>query len=300
MVDWLGHGGLQRKLFFSAGVLCIHRLMGVRPDFVAVIGVLYSFWALYANDYLWDCRSEGDMLNNPARTAFYAENFATVRGLLVGGGVALAAVLLAGLACGRIGAGCLLPLAAMWTITLTYPMKLLPGSKPLKAIPGVKLLQLGVWYAMVPLLTAQVGGLALHANVFLLALAFGTWAMTAANVSDIHDIDGDRSEGIITLPVLWGSTAAWALSLAGSVATSALLWSVSPGVASGITAVILVGMTVSVLPHLPRRLHQGGSKYGSGPSSASVERAPEAPEVRAAGLLTPLPPLCWLENSIHR
>ena len=247
----MGHGGLQRTFCFAASVLSNYRLLGIQPDITTIGGTIVFLWSTYAYDYLLDCRSEGDMKNNPERSKFYSKNYSLILSLIVTGGIACMVAVLACLYNGRIGGGCLLTVASMAAIAITYPLKLLPGGKPLKAIPGMKLFQIGSFYALVSMLMAQVAGMALGMNVLHLALAFGTWAMSAANVSDIHDIEGDRAEGIVTLPVLWGAQAAWVASLAGSIAASLLLWMVSPSAASAVTGAMLVGMTASIWPHLP-------------------------------------------------
>ena len=80
-------------------------------------------------------------------------------------------------------------------------------------------------------------------------------------MNDIPDIEGDRPEGIITLPVLLGAHAAWAVSLAGSVAAALLPLQARP---TAITGVILIGMTASVWPYLPQQ-----SSSSSGDLSSS-------------------------------
>ena len=194
------------------------------------------------------------MINQPARSAFLSKHYALFKGLLVSGGMAFIAALMAGIASGRIGADCLSTVTCILSIVVAYPLKMLPGRKTLKSIPGVKLLMIGTCFALTVVLTAQIsgGGAAVMldtARVVKLALAFGLWGSSSANLSDVHDIEGDKAEGVTTLAVLLGPGWAWALSLAMSMAAAAALLGLD-SVGAGITGMIWVAMAACWTPEV--------------------------------------------------
>ena len=148
---------------------------------------------------------------------------------MLAGGAAFLATLVAALASGRIGPECLGTISSIVAISIAYPMKLLPGGKAVKSIPGAKLLMIGASFTLVVSLLAQfaaapaIGVTRNSAQVLQLGVAVGMFVCSCANLSDIEDMEGDRAEGVNTLAVVLGAEAAKAVSVALSMVAAALL-----------------------------------------------------------------------------
>ena len=118
-------------------------------------------------------RSESNLRNHPARSAFLSKYHAVFSNLLKAGGVAFVAATAMGFATGSLDLCCLATSASIVAIVVTYPLKLIPGGKALKSIPGVKLLHIGGCAALLVILIAQAGGAEVTSRVIQLALALG-------------------------------------------------------------------------------------------------------------------------------
>ena len=191
-------------------------------------------------------RSESDLRNHPARSAFLSKHHAIFSNLICAGGVAfVVATAVMGFSTGSLDLCCLATIAIIVAIIVTYPLKLLPGSKALKSIPGVKLLQIGGCTALLVILIAQAGGVEVTSRVMQLALALGCFNASTGNLRDVRDdIEGDKHDGIKTLAVLLGPRLAWALSVTLSLTSVALLLSLQSSGAS-VTAAFWVYMALT-------------------------------------------------------
>ena len=187
------------------------------------------------------------MQNQPGRASYLSKNYNIFMGLLVSGGLAFVGALVAGLTTGIVPSQSLVTVAAIVAIVVTYPMKLLPGKKALKSIPGIKLILIGACFFLTVVLAAQVGGAEIGSNVMKLALALGFYTASSANLCDIPDLEGDRAEGITTLAVLLGAKGAWVLSVALTIAGALMLFSMSSAGAA-VTGAIWIALAMTWTP----------------------------------------------------
>ncbi|WP_158633002.1 UbiA family prenyltransferase [Dulcicalothrix desertica] len=143
---------------------------------------------------------------------------------------------------------------------LGYTLKFLPEGKSPKQLPGVKAFYVGtlwtVLVAWIPL--AAVGG-AWTQKAVLLALACFCFIASSSNLNDIHDIEGDKLVGTMTLAVLVGAKNAKIISLilailGGSI--SVLIGSI-PFVIVATYVVIIVTTYNSEIKTIEKRIPHG-------------------------------------------
>lgn len=247
--DWLLYSSAILGATGCSTILAINQLLGLPFNGAVLSSAFFMYWASVLFDHLKDCRSESDMKNHPLRSAFLIKNHGILSGLLKAGTAAFVASLTS------LEPLSLLPIAYIVLVCITYPLKLLPGKKALKSIPGVKLFQVGSCHAaaivLFPIL-ASGGSLLGDPRIAQLALALFFFGVSNNNLNDIKDIDGDRIEGIRTLAVALGASGAYCFSLLSAATAAALLFSLqTPG--TSVAAALWLSQVLMWDPAKPSR-----------------------------------------------
>ncbi|WP_226996604.1 UbiA family prenyltransferase [Thermococcus sp. 5-4] len=201
---------ISTSVFLAAsGVfkLCLSFLLyGVAPRWNLLAATFLLVFSVYGINKLTDIKE--DEVNNPERVGYVkrvakALKYAVVLSLVL-------AVLLSALTSPLAVLVVLFPIVA----GALYSIRLLPGYPRLKDITGVKNLIIAVTWAngtaFLPYLVA--GGVALQ-KVALIYYFFFMKSMINTILFDVRDIEGDRINGIQTIPVKLGLEKSRALLL---------------------------------------------------------------------------------------
>ncbi len=179
------------KLYFS------FLLYGTEPTWNLLAATFFIVFTVYGLNKLTDLREDG--INNPERVRYvirlekvlkYGVMISLVLALILGALSGIRAVLVL-----------IFPMVA----GVLYSIRLLPGRPRLKDVTGVKnLIIASTWAngtAFLPYITT--GGM-LSLKVFLVYYFFFTKSMINTMLFDVRDIEGDRINGVKTIPVTLG------------------------------------------------------------------------------------------------
>lgn len=189
----------------------------------AVVLPILSMFAVYTFDKVLGYDPVSDPENDPERSAFIARRG---RPLLAGAVVGLvAACVVAARVSWLAVALVLLPIG----VGIAYGFKLLPAGfryRRLKDITGVKSLAVALaWGACCGLLPATLLGAPWDRAVWLLAAWTGMRLLINTVFFDLGDLEGDRAEGTVTIPVALGFGRTRALL----VALAVFAWAAATG-----------------------------------------------------------------------
>jgi 4-hydroxybenzoate polyprenyltransferase len=179
--------------FFKATIIYI--MLGMQPDFRICTAVFLLVYSIYSLDKLTDSRE--DVVNMPERAGFIRRHrkiiFAT----------SIASYLLSALLVLLVKPWALpimlMPIAA----NAAYGSRISPHIPRLKDIPVMKnLLVAFIWASLITVLAAW-------GETDLLGVAFVSYFLLAKSfintvLYDVRDIEGDRENGVRTIPVLVG------------------------------------------------------------------------------------------------
>jgi 4-hydroxybenzoate polyprenyltransferase len=185
---------VHSNLFISAAAtgvaLSTMLLAGLSPDPIALFIVFAATLFVYSLNRITDL--DEDRTNVPNRADF-TERYG--RPILVAGVTLYLAAIGAAFALGLPGAPFLvLPAAAAALYSLFRVKRLLL----------VKNLIVGISWGIIPLGVAVYYGIGLTPEIAVLSAFFTVMLTVAAAVFDIKDIEGDRAEGIRTVPIAFG------------------------------------------------------------------------------------------------
>jgi 4-hydroxybenzoate polyprenyltransferase len=179
--------------FFKAAIIYI--ILGLQPDFRICTAVFLLVFSIYSLDKLTD--SKEDSTNMPERGAFIKRHGRTIYI------ASFASYLLSALIVLLIKPWALpimlLPMAA----NAAYGSRILPHLPRLKDIPVMKnLLVAFIWASLITVLVAW-------GETDLLGIAFISYFLLAKSfintvLYDVRDLEGDRENGVRTIPVLMG------------------------------------------------------------------------------------------------
>ena len=201
---------ISTSLFLAAsGVFKLYlsfMLYGTAPRWNLLAATFFLVFAVYGANKLTDIKE--DEINNPERVR-YVKRVARVLKY----GVVLSFVL--SLLLGALaGLGAVLVLSFPIVAGILYSVRLVPGYPRLKDITGVKNLIIATTWAngtaFLPYIAA--GGIE-PAKVFLVYYFFFMKSMINTMLFDVRDIEGDRINGIKTVPVKLGLEKSRALLL---------------------------------------------------------------------------------------
>jgi 4-hydroxybenzoate polyprenyltransferase len=239
------HASVLDAIVAAAKVLTVTLLLDIAATPAIAVGALTAF-GIYASNKLVD---DEDAVNAPDRARFVDRyrremTVATAAAIVLGlalaataGPVALALTLLPGVA------------------AVAYSVSLPVTDRRLKDVLGVSTLLVSVAWALptvaLPIVWANgtftsTAGVAFTFYVAQTAVAF--------EVRNVRDIDGDRAEGVDTVPVVFGVPATrrllYALDASAialyAAATAAGVLPVPVGVVFGVATVVSIGVTASV------------------------------------------------------
>jgi 4-hydroxybenzoate polyprenyltransferase len=236
-VAFLVHSNLFISIAATSVALSTMLLAGISPDFLPLFIVFAATLFVYSLNRITDI--EEDKQNVPTRAAF-TERYG--RALLVAG-TALYVIAIAGaIALGLPGAPfLLLPLVAAASYSLFRVKQLLL----------VKNLIVGVSWGIIPLGVGVYHGTGPTVEIVSLAAFFTVMLTVAAAVFDIKDIEGDRREGIRTVPIAFSPRATRRGAL---VVTIVVAIAVVAAVASGIVPrrfLVLLSFLAYVAVYIP-------------------------------------------------
>jgi len=197
------------KLYFS------FLLYGVQPRWNLLAATFFIVFSVYGINKLTDIKE--DEINNPERVG-YVKRFAKALKYAV-----VASLLLAVLLSALTGPLAVLVILFPIVAGALYSIRLIPGYPRLKDITGVKNIIIAATWAngtaFLPYLVA--GGISLG-KVFLIYYFFFMKSMINTVLFDIRDIEGDRLNGIRTIPVRLGLERTRAMLLA--LNSTFILW----------------------------------------------------------------------------
>ena len=200
--------------------LSADRLLGLPHD-AAVQALVFALAFLFYNrDRLADHARPDDLLNMAERARWFAAH----RRLLL--------VLMAGAAMGSAGLlalrpAMLPPILAGLGFALAYNVRLLPGGKTPKQLPGLKTPYVAaLWTLLVVVAPAANAGWLLtqpaadERRIGWVALALFGLVAAQITINDIRDVTGDRLVGTRTFAVLWGERGARRVALGCAALTA--------------------------------------------------------------------------------
>lgn len=187
----------------------------------------------YNRDRLAGHVAPDDRLNMAERTEWIARHRRALRGLVA----AMAAT--SGLVLAARPAA-LPPILAGLGFALAYSMRLLPGGRAPRQLPGLKAPYVAaLWVLLVVGAPLAAAGAPWTGRAGLIAVAIGALVAAQVSVNDIRDVVGDRLVGTQTFAVLWGERGARAAGLLAALLTggvAVLLASAGLGLAALYTA----------------------------------------------------------------
>lgn len=225
LLVWLARVNVLFALCLGATAWAVQRLLGLAPEPRAPLVVLLTMFSIYTLDRVGD--REGDERTHPERVVFAGRHARVLTWLAVGAyGVALAVAWSRGpwaVACAA------LPLVSLALYSLPFvPREWVRrwGWVRLKERLGVKsLVVAGTLAALGVLMPVAVagGGVRGWAMVLVGGALLGRMLINVV-VFDIRDEEGDRHNGVRTLPVVLGRerTLRWLQGLNGALALLAL------------------------------------------------------------------------------
>lgn len=217
LAAFLVHSNLFISLAATSVALSTMVLVGLPPDSLALFIVFAAAFFVYSLNRITDI--EEDHRNVPGRAAF-TERYGTA---LFAAGVLLYLAAIGGaIALGLPGAPFLvLPavVAALYSLLRVKRLLLL------------KNLIVGVSWGIIPLGVGMYYGIGFPPDVLLLSAFFTVMLTVAAAVFDIKDVEGDRKEGIRTVPLSFGLRA----TRIGAIVVTAI-------VGAGVVGIVAVGI----------------------------------------------------------
>ncbi|HEX2190264.1 MAG TPA: UbiA family prenyltransferase [Longimicrobiaceae bacterium] len=208
-LSFLARWNLLLALGMTAFTAAIQALAGTRPEPLAPLVVFLTLYSIYTVDRVAD--SGADALTHPERASFSRTNARLMRRTAIAA-YALALAAAWAHAGPRGTAAALLPLGAV----LLYSFPFLPprlarraGFSRLKEVLVLKNVVVAATLAATATLQVALGGAHAPAARATLAAAgaflFGRWWINSLTF-DLRDEEGDRANGIRTVPVVLGRT----------------------------------------------------------------------------------------------
>jgi hypothetical protein len=159
----------------------------------------------YTRDRLDEKEYVTDLATMPERTAWVQRHSPLLKRVIWVGSFGAISLL-------TLRPAAVLPLLTGFGFALTYTVRWLPWQGRRvgwKHLPGMKTPLVAVLWVLVVVITpAAAYGRAWQRDTWLLACAACTLIMVQILVNDLRDIDGDRTSGTLSLPVVLGEPAA--------------------------------------------------------------------------------------------
>jgi len=191
-------------------------LLGLSPNFGICLSVFLMTFSVYSLNKLSD--SDEDAINTPERARFL---FGRKRAVFI---IALAAYGFSALIA-LLSEPLTLPVVFIPLVAnAVYSSRLIPGLPRLKDIPVMKNVVVAVSWASVCTLMPFLESSSLEAIVPLVIYFMVVRVFINTIIFDIRDIDGDRENGIMTIPVLLGNSRTAALLLIANSTLLPWLW----------------------------------------------------------------------------
>lgn len=220
LAAFLVHSNLFISLAATSVAFSTMLLVELTIDPIALFIVFAAAFFVYSLNRITDL--EEDQQNVPGRAAF-TERYGTV---LFAAGVLLYLTAIAGaIALGIRGAPFLVLPAVVAALYSLFRVK---------QLLLIKNLIVGVSWGIIPLGVGVYYGIEFPGEILFLSAFFTTMLTVAAALFDIKDIEGDREEGIRTIPLAYGPEA----TRLGSIIVTAI-------VAAGVAGAVTVGVVPS-------------------------------------------------------
>lgn len=249
----LEYSSAYLALIAAAEVLIVIYLLSLPLTLAPLVGVLITF-AVYANDRLVDI--ETDSVSNPLRTAFvrrHQRKMYVLAALAYGLGAALSAF------GGPLAFGIAVFPGAVWLVYAVDWLRV-PTIRfdRLKEVPVVSSLVVSAaWSLGVVLMPVAFASAPITPAVGVLFVYFTLATFVNAEVANVHDVESDTENGVVTVPTILGvertrtvlyAVALFALTVLGGTAFLGILSASSAailtlGIACLFGVVALVGRT---------------------------------------------------------
>lgn len=157
--------------------------------------------AFYTRDRLDEGEHYSDLVTMPQRTAWVQRHAVALRGVVWSGFLSATGLLI-------MRPAALLPILTGLGFALSYTVRWLPwrGRRVAwKHLPGMKMpFVAALWTLLAVITPATVYGRGWHHDTWLLGTAVCALIMVQILTNDLRDVEGDRSSGTVSLPVLLG------------------------------------------------------------------------------------------------
>jgi 4-hydroxybenzoate polyprenyltransferase len=186
--------------------LSIEMLMQQQYDPFVLMLIFALTFLMYNRDRITDSSNEDDQANMQERARWVSQHLQQLRFLMIGAAVMIVVLLL-------LRPAAIPPILAGIGFALVYSMKILPGGKAPKQLPGLKIPYVAILWAILIVGIPQAVAAIWNGRAVLLTTAFFCFVSALINLNDIRDIQGDRLVGTKTLAVICGEKKAKLISI---------------------------------------------------------------------------------------
>ncbi len=209
----------------AAWVIIALRVLVLPFDWLLILLAFVLALGFYTRDRLDVQEHQTDQFTMPERTAWVKQHTKTLKGVVWA--TFLGAIMLI-----TIRPAVLLPLAAGLGFALSYTLRWLPwrgGRVGWKHLPGIKMPFVAIlWTLTTVIIPATAYNYLWYVDTWLLAGVVCTLIMIQILLNDLRDIEGDRTNGVESLPVLIGEEPARRVGYGLALIATILAIPVSP------------------------------------------------------------------------
>nr|WP_228048819.1 UbiA family prenyltransferase [Nodularia sp. LEGE 04288] len=175
-------------------------------DLPVLVLIFALTFLMYNLDRITDSSNEDDQANMQERTRWISQHQQTLRFLMIGAAVIVAILLI-------LRPAAIPPILSGIGFAFIYSMKILPGGKAPKQLPGLKIPYVAILWAILNIGIPQAVAGVWNGRLPLLTITFFCFVSALINLNDIRDIQGDSLVGTKTLAVICGKKTAKFISI---------------------------------------------------------------------------------------
>jgi 4-hydroxybenzoate polyprenyltransferase len=203
---WLLYSNIILAVTAVGWSLSVGIIMQQQYDLLVTILIFVMTFLMYNRDRLQDSSNEDDQANMQARSLWVSQHQQLLRFLTLGATL-MASVIL------YLRPAAIPPILGGIGFALVYSLKILPGGKAPKQLPGVKIPYVAILWAVLTVGIPQAVVGIWNWRTGLATMAVCCFASALINLNDIRDIPGDRLVGTKTIAVMWGEKIARLISI---------------------------------------------------------------------------------------